>query len=234
MRERRENLVELDPALRTRLLRLDEPVDRSDWDAVVDRARDAGPSRARSLAVVAGAVAALALAAGVGVLVLSPGSGPPSSAAAPLRLALHLADGSGLVLYSTPTQARFLDNAAGRPSASAAMARSLSGGPFRVRPAVFRAASTAKRPADGPLPGDQALVSLHLFTTPGLTKTAGSAVLDCRYGFDRTAYCDGAVDLHGGVRLIASGTLDAKSDHFTLVATTASIMVFGFSHHSRV
>ena len=220
--DRRANLAELDSALRSRLLDLDEPVDRSDWEAVVSRSTAARVSRYRSFAVVASAAAVLALALTVSLVRLFPATGHPRPEAAPVRLALHLGDGSGLVLYSVAKRTRFLDNSDGRlaggPS-TVAIEHSLSGGPFHVRAALVRAATTAPHVTDGPLPGDQALVSLHLFTTAGLKTTAGSAVMACQYGFDRNAYCNGAVDLRNGVRLTASGTLEAGVDHFTLVAT---------------
>ena len=217
--EPRENLAELDPVVRGRLLGLDEPVDRSDWGAVVERSRDVRAARHRSFAVVASAAAVLALALTVSLIRLFPGAGHPRPEAAPVRLALHLGDGSGLVLYSGAKRTRFLDNSDGRlagRTSTVALVQSLSGGPFQVRTAIVRA---ARAMSDGPLPGDQALVFFHLFTTAGLKTTAGSAVLTCQYGFDRNAYCNGAVDLKDGARLAASGTLNADASHVTLVAT---------------
>jgi hypothetical protein len=230
--ERRENLAELDPVLRDRLLGLDEPVDRSDWAAVVERSRLPRPSRYRSFALVAtgAVVASLALAS---LLVQQlPSGGRSARAAAPLRLTVHLSDGSGLVLYSEAGRAAFLDNSddrlgGGEPSArakseasgTAAIVRSLSGGPFHVSPALIRAENAAQQ-VSGPLPGDEALVSLEVFTTPELQKAVGSALLTCRYAFDRNAYCDGAVELADGVRLTAAGTLDADADHLTLAITS--------------
>ena len=217
--ERRENLTELDSTLRARLLRLDEPVDRSDWDDVVERARGVRLTRYRSFGIVASAVAVLSLALALSLARLSPGAEHPRSEAASLRLALHLRDGSGLVLYSVEKHARSLDN----PSDStipqtAAIVRSLSGGPFRIRPALLHDAG--RNVIHGPLPGDQALMSFHLFRTAGLERTAGSAVLTCQYGFDRNAYCVGAVDLDNGLRLTASGTLDTDADDLNLVVTS--------------
>jgi len=74
--------------------------------------------------------------------------------------------------------------------------------------------------ADAPLPGDEALVSYRLFTSARLRTTAGSAVLTCQYGFNRTAYCNGAVDLQNGMRFSASGTLNADATHCTLVVSS--------------
>lgn len=222
--ERRENLAELDSVLRDRLLRLDEPVDRSDWAAVVHRSRGLRPSRYRSFALVASGGAVLSLALTLSLVPLFSAAGHSRPEAAPLRLSLHLSDGSGLVLYSVAERARFLDNSddrlAGQPSGrSAAIMRSLSGGPFHVPAALLHAESTARRVTVGPLPGDRALVSFRVFTNAGLETPAGSAVLTCQYGLDRNAYCDGAVNLEDGVRLTGSGTLKADGNHYTLMVS---------------
>jgi hypothetical protein len=218
-RERRRMPDELGSALRGRLLRLDEPIDRSDWTAVVGRSRLVRRSRYRSVAVVATAAAVLAVAFGLGSARLFEGAGHPRAAAAPVRLALQLGDGNGLVLYSVASRTQFLDNPSERTTPETpAVARSLTSGPFHVEPAVFE--SGARQIAATPLPGDLALVSFDLFTTAGLQTPAGSAVLTCEYGADRTAYCNGAVDLENGARITASGTLTADVSHLTLVATS--------------
>jgi hypothetical protein len=220
-RERRENLAELDSVLRDRLLSLDEPIDRSDWAAVVERSRVFRLSRNRSFALVASGAAVLSLALALSLAPLFEGARHPRPGAAPLRLSLRLSDGSGLVLYSVPERARFFDNSDDRPSRrSAATVRSLSGGPFHVPAALVHAATTARDATDGPLPGDRALVSFRVFTNAGLETPAGSAVLTCQYGLDRKAYCDGDVDLEDGMRLTGSGTLNADANHYTLMVTS--------------
>lgn len=217
-RERRKTPDELGPALRGRLLRLDEPIDRSDWSAVVDRSRRVRRSRYSSVAVVASAAALLALAGAFGAARLFQGPDHPSAGVASVRLALHLNDGSGLVLYSVANRTQFLDNPSERTTPeSPAVARSLTSGPFHVEPAVFDRGGGQIAPAA--LPGDLALVSFDLFTSSGLQTPAGSAVLTCEYGADRNAYCNGAVDLENGTRITASGTLTADVRHLTLVAT---------------
>jgi hypothetical protein len=209
MSERRENLAELDSVLRTRLVRLDEPVDRSDWADVVKRSGARRLSRHRSFAVAAGGAV---LAGTLCLVLLFAGAGQPRRGAAP-RPALQPNAASGLILYAVARRTQFLDNSAGPSSGRAATVRFLSGGLFHVHPALGHTASV------GPLPGDQAVVSVRVYTTAGHEKTLGSAVLTCQYVSHRTAYCDGAVDLDDGVRLTASGTLDARANHFTLVAT---------------
>ena len=224
-RERRENLAELDSVLRDRLLRLDEPIDRSDWAAVVQRSRVFRLSRRRSFALVASGAAVVSLAFTLSLMALFEGAEHSRPGAAPLRLSLRLSDGSGLVLYSVPERARFLDNsddrlASGPSGRDVATVRSLSGGPFHVPAALLHAASAARDVTDGPLPGDRALVSFRVFSNAGLETPAGSAVLTCQYGLDRKAYCDGAVDLEDGMRLTGSGTLSADANHYTLMVTT--------------
>jgi hypothetical protein len=225
--ERRENLAELDSGLRNRLLRLDEPVDRSDWAAVVQRSRAFRAAGYRSFALVASGVAVLSLALMVSLAPVFRDAGHPSMEAAPVRLALVQSDGSGFVLYAVAERARFVDNSDDRPSGgptagsskTAALVRSLSGGPFHVSAALVHAAS-ARHVTNAPLPGDQALLSLRLYTTAGHDANAGSAVLTCRYGFDQDAYCDGVVDLEHGVQVTASGTLHAGADRFTLMVSS--------------
>lgn len=225
--ERRANLAELDPALRDRLLRLDEPVDRSDWEAVVGRSRTARSARLRPLALATGGAALLAAAGTLAAVLLLPGAGQPQPGAAPLRLALRMSDGTGLVLYSGAKEARFLDNSDGRPGEgggtgareSAAVVRTLSGGAFRVPATLINATRPSRELSDGPLPGDQALISFRVFTTAELETAAGSAVLTCQYGFDQSATCNGAVTFADGVLLNASGTLAADAQDFALVVT---------------
>ena len=74
--------------------------------------------------------------------------------------------------------------------------------------------------ANGPLPGDRALFTFNLYTTAGLERKTGSAVLTCQYGFDRNAICDAAFDLEDGSRLIASGVLNPGATTLTLAVTS--------------
>jgi hypothetical protein len=90
------------------------------------------------------------------------------------------------------------------------------GGPFDLDAAVVRSSAKA---SGGPLPGDQALLSLNLYTTARLERSAGSAVLTCEYGTDDNAYCDAVVHLEDGSRLMASGMLNPDASHVTLVVT---------------
>jgi hypothetical protein len=96
--EHRRNLDELAPVLRDRILRLDEPVARSDWGAVVQRSRVLRFTSRRSLVATLVAASALVLAATWGLSATLTGARPARSTTAPLRLALRLTDGSGFVL----------------------------------------------------------------------------------------------------------------------------------------
>jgi hypothetical protein len=165
----------------------------------------------------------LSLAFAVSVLPLVR-HGESGTAAEPLRLSLQLSDGRGLVLYSVADHAGFFDNSddrvAGAPRGQdAAVVRRLNSGPFHVPVELAHATRSSQHALSGPLPGDRANVSFRVFTNAGLETPAGSAVLTCEYGLDRTAYCDGAFDLEDGVRLTGSGTLDADVRHYTLVVT---------------
>lgn len=109
----RPSLDELEPELRKRLLALDEPVARDDWQDVLKRSRTHLPSRIRSAAVVAViAAATLALGPGVASQLLSGlrGSTRGASSATETRSSLtHLA---GIALGSTvpaPTTIRVID-----------------------------------------------------------------------------------------------------------------------------
>ncbi len=230
--ERRKNLAELDAELRDRLLRLDEPVDWSDWAAVTKRSERHRPARGRLLAVVGGGAAMVSLVAMVSLALMAQDAGLPRSENAAHPLALELTDVSGLVIYSNAKTARFLDNADGRGAGqalartargtqrAAAVVRSLSAGPFPV--AASRIAATTSRSA-GPQPGDQAFVSFDVLASTGAEPTSGAAVLTCRYGFAGIAYCDGAIDLADGTELTTSGTLESDTNHLTLMVTSSSI-----------
>jgi hypothetical protein len=220
----RGNLDEVDVTLRDRLLALDEPVDRADWAAVVRRSSRLRRSRRYSSVLVGGCALVLSLAFTVSVLPVVRHGEKPGIAAEPLRLSLHLSDGRGLVLYSVADHARFFDNSDDRVTdvsrrQDAAVVRRLNRGPFHVPVELAHATRSSQHAFAGPLPGDRALVSLRVFTNAGLETPAGSAVLACKYGLDRTAYCHGAFDLQDGVRLTGSGTLDADVRHYTLVVT---------------
>jgi hypothetical protein len=238
-----ERGAELDAIVRRRLIGPDEPVGRSDWSAVVDRSRRLRVARYRPAAV---AAALLALAAAASLAIVLPGDGHPRAAAS-LRLSLQ-GDGRGVVLYSGASRARVVESSAGRVTAQpAALVRSLSGGPFHVDAALVRASAATRHTTGGPLPGDQALYSFRLFTTAGLGTAAGSAVLTCRYGLDRSAYCDGVVDLDDGMRLTTSGTLNPAAGRVALVVSggycrnavrcgrlTSPIKISGPSSHPRM
>jgi hypothetical protein len=235
--------ADLDSIVRSRLIGPDEPAGRSDWPAVVARSRRLRAATYRPVAV---AAALLAAACAVSLAVVLPGNGHPRAAAA-LRLSLQ-GEGRGVVLYSGASRARVVESSAGRVTAQpAALVRSLSGGPFHVDAALVRTATGTRHAATGPLPGDQALYSLRLFTTAGLGTTAGSAVLTCRYGLDRSAYCDGIVDLDDGMRLTTSGTLNASAGRVALVVSggycrsavrcarlASPIKISGLSSNSRM
>jgi hypothetical protein len=85
MNEYRESLDELDDPLRARLLALDEPVSRDDWDEVVRRSHMRGLAGPAAGVLVAAAVACVAAISALGVGPFGPHSaGAPAAASAPV------------------------------------------------------------------------------------------------------------------------------------------------------
>jgi len=71
-RDRRRSLDELEPDLRQRLIALDEPVARNDWQDVLKRSRKHRPFSIRNIAIAAAmATGALAVASGVALHIRS-------------------------------------------------------------------------------------------------------------------------------------------------------------------
>jgi hypothetical protein len=111
MDEPRRSLDELEPALRERLLALDEPVSWDEWSAVVRRSRRMG-HRPHVLAALA-ALAAVALGAGVAVTAVDLSGafrGRPAAASAqagvPAAVASALLSDGNRTLYVSPTKQR--------------------------------------------------------------------------------------------------------------------------------
>jgi hypothetical protein len=230
--ERRPNLSELDPSLFDRLRRLDEPTDRSDWTDVVKRSHVLRGPGLRTVALAAIAAAAVAAAAGLAVTAWVTGTASTGRGPATMQLAFDGRNGQGVVLYSAPARTEFVDNTGGKDATAgssasreqtAAVVRALNdGGPLHVDAAVLRRSTTIPPAPQGPQPGDQALLSLSLYKTAGLSRSAGSAQLSCQYGLNQQALCDATVYLQDGSRLTASGILDKDSSHLDLVVTSAS------------
>jgi hypothetical protein len=84
--------------------------------------------------------------------------------------------------------------------------------------------ATTRGHGNGPMPGDEGLYELTLFAGPSLTKTAGTAVLVCEYGFDKIGTCDTTLQLDGGslVGLSMFDAFERKQFSVTLTGGTGS------------
>jgi hypothetical protein len=217
--ESRHHLSELDPRLRLRVRRLDEPVSREDWTDVVARSHRLRFSvpRLRTAGFAAAAIAAGAVV----VFAFVPWNTGTARASVPSRLAIQLSDGRQLVLVGHADQTLFVDETDDRDAdsqVSPAVWRTLTAaGPFRINTSSLR----QDRGSKGLRPGDRALFSLDLYTNTRLEHAAGSSVLTCSYLGGRNALCDGTVSLADGARFSASGFLDPNTSSVTLFATAS-------------
>jgi hypothetical protein len=216
--ESRHHLGELDPRLRLRIQRLDEPVSREDWTDVVARSHRLRFSVPRPRT--AGFAAAAIVAGAAAVFAFVPWNTGTAGASVPSRLAIQLSDGRQLVLVGHADHTLFVDETDDRDAGqvSPAVWRTLTeAGPFRINSSSLR----QDRGSNGLRPGDRALFSLDLYTSTRLERAAGSGVLTCSYLGGRNALCDGTVSLADGARFSASGFLDANTSSVTLFATAS-------------
>jgi len=94
-------------------------------------------------------------------------------------------------------------------------------------------ADTLQPPADantgkkGTRAGDNALISLTLFSDRSLTQVVGSAIYSCTFNFAQEAVCDGQFDLGGGT-IIALGP--AKLDGSDILAVTGGTGRYAGAH----
>jgi hypothetical protein len=85
-------------------------------------------------------------------------------------------------------------------------------------------ADTLQPPADantgkkGTRAGDNALVSLTLYSDSNLTRVVGTATYSCTFNFAQEAACDGQFDLGGGT-IIALGPARLDGSEITLAVT---------------
>ena len=113
-----------------------------------------------------------------------------------------------MTLYSQAVQEQYINNADDR-------ARGEGNNPF----GSFRDTSpAAKQTGSGPFAGDEAEFSFKVYGGSDLTRRIGSAVLVCRYNFDRNAFCEVAYKLAGGT-LFASGAFNLDATIFTLAVS---------------
>lgn len=155
------------------------------------------PGRRRTGGLIA--VAALIAGGALGAILAGAGSAVSSPAAgSALRLDL----------VAAPTARAFVDNADDRT-------RGQDNNPFGNYRAA-RAPVPDDEKASGPYPGDEGLFAYAL--RDGHARQAGTAILACQFGFQRTAICQASYRLADGT-LTASGTFPAAAKRFTLTVT---------------
>ncbi len=117
----------------------------------------------------------------------------------------------GLTIYARATQVQFVDHSDDR-------SRGAGSNPFGVDTKAVVPLTKEKEKGKGPFPGDNALYRFKLYSDPGLTRSAGTAVYSCTFNFVRHALCDAEFDLKSST-ITASGPADFTSQHFTLAIT---------------
>lgn len=133
----------------------------------------------------------------------------------PVRLtfALHpsAAVSSRQTLYSVAKTEQFIDN-------SDDERRGWITNPFAMRDPAQEA---LENNGASPLPGDESLFSLGLYSKADLKASAGTATLTCEYTFSRNAFCDVTYQLKGGA-LLAAGLVGFDGKTFSLAIVGGS------------
>jgi len=140
----------------------------------------------------------VAVAAGVAVAVLG----------ATAATGATTATASTVTIYAAPVTIEFMNHADDR-------IRGMSANPFtpNEQALVLVANGTEKR--NGPFPGDDVLYSFKLYSDPGLSQSAGTAMFTCYYLFAKRATCEAYFDLAKGL-VVADGQIAFGSSKFTL------------------
>jgi hypothetical protein len=174
--------------------------------------RRAVPFRFAALAAVAVALAVLAAGCGGSS---SSGSGSTTSttssttpAAAPVQTP---AGGATMTLYSKIQKQQFLNHQDDRQ-------RGHGVNPFGI---YGDATATTRQIGDGPFAGDELYVQFALFKDSKLTHRTGSAVMSCRYSFDKTALCDTLYTVSGS-SLTGTGEFSDTGTTFTFAITAGT------------
>jgi hypothetical protein len=111
-------------------------------------------------------------------------------------------------LYSVTQIEQFLDHSDDR-------SRGKGNNPF----GNFKDSKTVTKEAgNGPFPGDNAVFSFGLYTSPDRKTSVGSAVFTCTYNFNRHAFCDASYQLAGGV-LLGAGAFNFNAGTFAVAIT---------------
>jgi hypothetical protein len=111
-------------------------------------------------------------------------------------------------LYSVTQIEQFLDHSDDR-------SRGKGNNPF----GNFKDSKTVTKEAgNGPFPGDNAVFSFGLYTSPDRKTSVGSAIFTCTYNFNRHAFCDASYQLAGGV-ILGAGAFNFNAGTFAVAIT---------------
>jgi hypothetical protein len=142
------------------------------------------------------ALAALAMAATASVTVAV----PVAPAATQAR---------SFVLYAKATRAQFINHADDRQRGAVV-------NPFN--PDLLPTPPSANSAKKGARAGDNALISLELYSDRNLTRPVGTAIYSCRFNFAQEALCDAHFDLSRGT-IIAMGPARLDGSQIILPVT---------------
>jgi len=133
-----------------------------------------------------------------------------------------------ITIYAVPETAQFMNHADDR-------VRGMTVNPFTINVKALQVVvdTNGKEKGNGPFPGDDVLYTFGLFTNSSFTKSAGSAMFTCYYGFDKSAICDTYFDLPSGL-VLASGQVPFGSSRFTLGISGGTTTYLGVRGELRV
>jgi hypothetical protein len=133
----------------------------------------------------------------------------------PMHLSFALHSSSAVTgkqtIYSVAKTEQFIDN-------SDDERRGWITNPFAMRD---RAEEALENNGVSPLPGDESLFSLALYSGSNQKVSAGNATLTCEYSFSRTAFCDVSYQLKDGT-LLAVGPIGFDGKTFSLAIVGGS------------
>jgi hypothetical protein len=139
-------------------------------------------------------------AIGAAIVLVVAGSGSARVSAGPTQLRL----------YAIVTKDQFVNNKDDR-------ARGIGTNPFGNTSGTGTA--TTNERSRGPLPGDEGLYEFSLSDSASLSKSVGSGLFACEYGFGKIASCDFSYTLSGGT-IAGIGSFNAlATDSFNLTIT---------------
>jgi hypothetical protein len=117
--------------------------------------------------------------------------------------------GRSFVVYAKPKRAQFVNHADDRARGDKLNSFNADGLPTPPN------ANSGKK---GTRAGDNALLSLTLYSDPNLTRAVGTATYSCTFNFAQEALCDGRFELGGGT-IIALGPAKLDGSETVLAVT---------------